>query len=48
MKIHDKQDSVVVPDNPFQPSLMFAGKTGAYLSEGHLKAAALLHARVYS
>jgi hypothetical protein len=23
-----------VPDKPFQPNLMFAGKTGAYPSEG--------------
>ncbi len=34
---------MLVPDRPFQPSLMFAGKTGAYLSEVSFK---LLRSRI--
>jgi len=33
---------VFVPGKPFQPSIMFAGKTGAYPSEAHFRCSTLL------
>jgi hypothetical protein len=36
-----KKVGAFVPGMPFQPSLMFAGKAGSYLSEVHFKCSTL-------
>jgi hypothetical protein len=33
--------TVLIPGKPFQPSLMFSSKAGAYLSEAHFRLLAL-------